>query len=278
MAAHGGVVVERRPRAGVYVVVAIVVLASFAGGIAAWFNRRRPGARELADARHINLTLKDLPSSWYKSSATVLNYLVAPANKVFTSTTTTAPPTNSTFDAAARAFQSCLGVSNAADRVYGAAGQEPDYQVSSHVFMTDSFGGMQLASTAQYYRTTDMVAKDTREMSMPNFGACFATSSADIIMAGFGTTNPTSDVATNWRPTTYSSGWSRGGVVTLALPTISTKVQLVMVVITHGHYEITLSAIVGSFTKSENALERAREHAALAHRDSTFRDGRLSRG
>jgi hypothetical protein len=30
--------------------------------------------------------------------------------------------------------------------------------------------------------------------------------------------------------------------------------QLVMVVLTHGHYEVTLSAIVGDFTKAKTEL------------------------
>jgi hypothetical protein len=38
------------------------------------------------------------------------------------------------------------------------------------------------------------------------------------------------------------------------VPSLSTKVHLVMVVITHGHYEVTLSAIVGSFAKSRKVL------------------------
>ncbi|HEY1825969.1 MAG TPA: hypothetical protein VGG21_08440 [Acidimicrobiales bacterium] len=253
---RGGVVVERRPRASVYAVVAVVLLASFAGGIAAWVNHANQGARELADARHVNLTLRDLPSGWYKTSQTVLDYLVSPPNKVYTSTTTTTtPPKDSVFTEAASVFQKCLGVSNSRDRMYGAAGQQPDYQVSSPIFNTESLKGIQLASSAQYYRTTSMVEKDTREMSQTKFGACFADASAAIIMAGYHSTNPASDVASDWRPTTYDKGFARGGVVTLALPNIPSKVQLVMAVVTHGHYEITLSAIVGSFAKAKTLLD-----------------------
>jgi hypothetical protein len=91
-------------------------------------------------------------------------------------------------------------------------------------------------------------------MSTHNFGSCFVTSSADIIMSGFGLTNPATNVATNWRPTTFTKGWSRGGVVSFTVPSVKSKLQLVMVVITHGHYEVTLSAIVGSFTKAKTQL------------------------
>jgi hypothetical protein len=252
---HGGTVSQRRRRVGIYAVVAVVVLASFGGGIAAWFNRGSSAEQELSATRHVNLTLNDLPSSWYKTSDTILNYLVPGQGKVYTSTTTTAPSKDTSFDAAAAAFQTCLGVSNAKDRIYGAAGQEPDYQVSSAVFNTNALDGIELASTSQYYHSTTMVKKDTHEMSMTNFGSCFATSSAELILSGLGQTSPKTAVATNWQPKTFTKGWSRGGVIPINVPTLTSKVNLVMVVMTHGHYEVTLSAIVGSFAKSKKVLE-----------------------
>jgi hypothetical protein len=254
---HGGVVSHRRRRAGVLVVVAFVVLASFAGGIAAYFNRGSHQANELADARYVNLTLKDLPSGWYTTSNAVLNYLVPPAGKVYEfndTTTTTAPAKDSSFDKAASIFQTCLGVSNRKDRVYGLAGQNPDYQVSSPIFTTDALGGVELASTTQYYRTSTMVDKDTHEMSMANFGSCFVESSASLVLSGFGLSAPKAVVGTDWRPVTFAKGWRRGGVVALTVPGVQSKLQLVMVVITHGHYEVTLSAIVESFKKSQGLL------------------------
>jgi hypothetical protein len=252
---HGGVVTERRRRVGIYALVAVVVLASFGGGIAAWFNRGSSAAQELSAARHVNLTLNDLPSGWYKTSDTILNYLVPGPSKVYTSTTTTTPAKDTSFDKAASVFQTCLGVSNAKDRIYGAAGQEPDYQVSSAVFNTNALDGIELASTSQYYHSTIMVEKDTREMTMANFGSCLTSSSADIILSGLGLTNPASNVATNWQPVTFTKGWSRGGVIDVNVPSLGSKVHLVMVVMTHGHYEVTLSAIVGSFAKSQKVLE-----------------------
>jgi hypothetical protein len=251
---HGGLVTHRRRRMGVFVIVGAVVLASFAGGIAAWFTRGNPNATELADVKSVNLTLNDLPSGWYTSSTSILSYLVPPAGEVFTSTTTTAPPKNSSFDKAAALFQSCLGVSNQKDRVYGAAGQVPDDQVSSPIFNSNSLGGIELATTAQYYRTTSMVSRDTVEMAKTNFGSCFASSSAAIILSGYGLSNSTGNVATNWRPTTFLHVWSRGGVVALSVPGVTSKLQLVVAVMTNGHYEVTLSALVGSFTKAQSFL------------------------
>jgi hypothetical protein len=251
---HGGFVTHRRRKLGVLVVVGAVVLASFAGGIAAYFTRGNPDAQELADTKSVNLTLNDLPSSWYTSSTSILSYLVPPGGEVYTSTTTTAPPKNSSFDSAAALFQSCIGITNAKDRVYGAAGQVPDYQVSSPIFNTNALGGIELASTAQYYHTTNMVSRDTTEMSTTKFGSCFVSSSAALILSGYGLTNPAANVASNWRPTTFLRGWSRGGVVALSVPGVTKGLQLVMAVMTKGHYEVTLSALVGSFSKAQSFL------------------------
>jgi hypothetical protein len=252
---HGGHVARRRRRAGVVVVVAVVLLATLAGGIAAWVSRPSLDSQELADAKAVNLTLNDLPTSWYASSGSVLSDLAGTGNKVYTSTTIPTPPAkNSPFAKAAADFQSCLGVSNKNDRIYGAAGQEADYQVSSPTFDTNALGGIELVSTTQYYRTTTMVKRDTKEMSMKNFGSCFTASSANLILFGTGVTAPDHDRSANWRPTTFLKGFTRGGEVSLAVPGITAKLDLVEAVITNGHYEITLDALVGSFPKAKSFL------------------------
>ncbi|HVB51244.1 MAG TPA: hypothetical protein VND89_05835 [Acidimicrobiales bacterium] len=252
---HGGSVVRRRRRAGVVVVVAVVLLASLAGGIAAWVSRPNLNSQELTDVKAVNLTLKDLPTSWYMASGSVLSYLTGTSNKVYTSTTIAQTPAkNSPFVKAAALFQSCLGVTNKNDRVYGAAGQEADYQVSSPIFDTNALGGIELISSTQYYKTTAMVRRDTKEMSMKNFGSCFTTSSANLILYATGVTASDHATSTNWRPTTFLKGWTRGGEVPLAVGGITAKLDLVEAVITHGHYEITMDALVGSFSKAKSFL------------------------
>jgi hypothetical protein len=145
-------------------------------------------------------------------------------------------------------------VTKARDRVYGEAGQLPNYQVSSPIFNTNALDGIELASTTQYYQTTSMVDKDTSEMSKKNFGTCFAESSASLILSGFGLKTPSTFTAASWQPVTFAKGWSRAGHVTMTIPEFSQPIQLVMVIITHGHYEVTLAALVGSFAKSESLL------------------------
>jgi len=251
--AHGGSVTRERRRAGVWAVVAIVLLASFGGAIAAWFNRGASKALELSDLRAVNVTLGDLPAGWYASSNPILAYLVPPGGQVYAATpTTTTPATNSVFDKAASIFQTCLGVSNARDRIYGAAGQQPDYQVSSAIYATNALGGAEVATTSQYYATTAMVHRDATEIRQASFGSCFAVSSAAIVLSGFGLNAPAHPTSSNWRPLTFLHGLVRGGRVELAVPGVTSRLELVVAVIAVGHYEVTVNGVTSSWSKSQS--------------------------
>ncbi|MDE3007499.1 MAG: hypothetical protein KGJ10_00105 [Acidobacteriota bacterium] len=251
--AHGGVVTRQRRRAGVLAVVAIVLLASFGGAIASWFNRGSAKSAELASARAVNLTLEDLPGGWYVSPNPLLANLVPPSSQVIVATPTTlAPKAGTIYAEAENRFQSCLGVSARADRIYGAAGQQPDYQVSSNVYATTTLGGAEVATTTQYYPTTKMVRRDQAEMARANFGSCFATSSAAVVLSGFGLKVPANVSARNWRPATFLHGFARGGVAGLAIPGVATSLQLVTAVVVSGHFEVTVSGITSSWPKAES--------------------------
>jgi hypothetical protein len=256
--AHGGSVERRRRRAGALVVAIVVLSASLAGGIGSLINHGSSGERELSAARAVNLSLKDLPSSWSSfpvGVASPLSTIFPPADQVVTSSTTptTAAPTNSVWGRVTSLFQRCLGVSAARDRVYGAAGQMPDYQVSSQVF-TSPLGDVTVASTTQYYNTTAMVRRDTAEMSNSNFGPCFATSNVALILSRYGATMPKDDIGVAWRPTTFVRGWTRGGVAQITQPGATRPLHLVMAVATSGHLEVTLGALVAKWPESEPLL------------------------
>ena len=260
---HGGVATRRRRRVGVLVVVGVVLLASFAGGIAAVFTSSGANAKELSSARKVNLTLKDLPSGWYKTSesSAPLSLLFSPSGQVITSTTAPANPPKASpiLTEVTSQFQKCLGVSNARDRVYGAAGQEPNYQVSSPIFTSNSFGGIELASTTQYYATTLMVHEDVGEMSMSQFGPCFVASQVAILkaVADDSSSAPTVAPGTNWQPLTFAKAWSRAGEESLTLPTYTGTLHLVMVVMATGHFETTMGALVSSWPQSQSFLANA---------------------
>jgi hypothetical protein len=254
--AHGGVVARHRRRAGIYSVAVIVLVAALAGAIGSWLYRNSSGPKLIADTRNVNLTIRDLPSGWFVSpapSASPLSDLFPAAGKLEQPSTTpvTLPKKNSVWAKVSSVFQGCVGVSGARDRVYGAAGQQPQYQVSSKIFASPSYGGIEVVSTTQYYSTTTMVRRDTAEMSRKNFGACFATSNVALVRAVYRAPVPTSNIGTNFRPTTFLHGWSRGGEAQLTLPSVSESPNLIVVMITNGHYEVTLGALTNDWPQAE---------------------------
>jgi len=254
--AHGGTVARHRRRAGLYSVAVIVLIAALAGGIGSWLFQNSSGSSELADARHVNLTLKDLPIGWFRAPTLVaspLADLFPPAGKVETIPTkpATTKKQSPVLTGIYGDFAKCLGVAPARDRVYGAAGQLPDYQVSSPIFDSSSYGGIEAVSTSQYYHTTTMVRKDTAEMSRTNFGSCFVTSNVALVDVINGAKAPAANVGVDYRPATYLRGWSRGGESVLTLPNQSGRPHLVMVEMTSGHYEVTLGVLVNDWPRSE---------------------------
>lgn len=253
---HGGVVARHRRRAGVYSVAVIVLVAALAGGIGSWLFRNSSGSTELADARHVNLTLKDLPIGWYLAPATETSPLADLFSAPGKVETIPAKPAkkkkqNAVLTAIFGDFAKCLGVAPARDRVYGVAGQLPDYEVSSSIFASTSYGGIEAVSASQYYRTTTMVHKDTAEMSRTNFGSCFVSSNVALVRAIDGSKLPTANVGVNYRPATFLRGWSRGGEAVLSLADQTGSPHLVMVEMTSGHYEVTLGVLVNDWPKAE---------------------------
>jgi hypothetical protein len=248
--AHGGTVARHRRRAGIYAIAVIVLLAALAGGIGSWLNRDSSKSGEIADVRAVNLSLKDLPSSWFVKSASPIQYLFTPVGKIETSSTTV-PNTNPEWMKVTDLFQRCLGISNKKDRVYGKAGQLPNLQISSKSFSSQSFGGIDIESTTQYYQTTGMVQRDTHEMSTTNFGSCFVTSNVALFDAISGTKGPIGNVGVNFRPVTFEHGFVRGGEAELKLPGATGPAHLVSIEITSGHYEVTMSALVTKWPESK---------------------------
>jgi hypothetical protein len=96
-----------------------------------------------------------------------------------------------------------------------------------------------------------MVRKDSAEMRDANFGACFAQTNAALLEAVYSSDIAGVPAGTNWRPLTFVKGFARGGVEKLSVPGVTGALNLVMVQITAGHYEVTLGALVGSWPKDK---------------------------
>jgi len=252
--AHGGVLKRQPRRLGAILVAAVVLLASFAGGIALGSKSRSVPA-ELAAARSVLLTKKDMGSNFVVSSQGVLSGIIPSSSKVLTATPITKPKPGSAWAKIVSSYESCLGISYQNDRMYGGAGQSPDYQVSAPIFSSTAFGGIEVGVTSQYYKTTAMVQKDTRSMQVSNFGSCFVTSNVTTMDLYDSVATPTGNVGTDWQPAVFSkTGWSRGGYAPITVPGINGPLYLGVVEVTSGHFETTIAILVADWTKAEGFI------------------------
>ncbi len=254
--ARGGAVQRRRRRSGAVVIAVVVLIASMGGVIASLLSGGSGIDTEVAEAKLANLGVSDLPVGWSTLQAGYLSYLVPAAGQVITSTSTTTPAVDVVAPVVTAQFQRCLGISNAKDRIFGAAGQLPDVQVSSPIFHTLVPVETEVATTAQYYRTTGMVRRDIAEMSRANFGACFAAANATVLLSQYASQVTASRDGTNWQPVTFAKGWARGGQVSVDLPGVTTAYSLVVAVVAGGHFEVTLSALVPSSAANYRLLDQ----------------------
>jgi hypothetical protein len=237
--------VQRMPQPWTIVAVAFVTVLSFVGYFGA-LSHRSSGSATAKRLAAININFTDLPGSWTTGVASVLGEVVGPPGTVVTnfSTTTTAPSSTSLYEQVVSSFQHCMGVSNARDRMYGAAGQLPSVAVASKVFTSTVDSGVQVASYAQYYPSTRSVAKDTKEMTSPKFGACFADANANFIEAGALSRPATVNTGVALSVATFARGFRVAGDTTLTGVSfgggLEQQQRLLVAVATRGHYEVTI--------------------------------------
>ena len=249
--AAGGVT-ETRRRAVAPVLVAVLVSLVAASGTL-WSSRNTVDV-QLAQTRAVNLTLADLGPRWFLDPTGFIQFFASPPGL-----NPTVPPMVSTqhtaFAHSAKYFQNCFGVTNARDRVYGLAAQVPDYQVGSNLFRTESNGGVEVASTTQYYATTEMVRRDVAEMSRPDFGKCLTDAQVVAVNGASGGAWTGGQQTSSWRPQTGLGVWARAGESTNYFSTISLSLTLDVVVVAHGHYEVTLTALSADPQKARATIE-----------------------
>ncbi len=228
----------------------VMILILVGVGSSAWLARPSVVhySRAARSALGALLGPQDLGTSWSTTNTSQLINLVGPAGQV--GSPAGAPALTGAAAVAeaagARAFQSCLHVTNRVDRIYGAAGQFPVAQGASPVYTNTIDGGIQIASVTQYYASAAMVAADTREMSTKGFGHCFAESQAVLLRTVI--TGPSGSIpAQENDPAGVPGVFVRGGVAPADLSSVGVgKLSLVVDVITYHHLEISVVALVAS--------------------------------
>ena len=256
---HGARDMPRSRRNGALVVAALVTLASFGGYVGGLFTRT-PTSATLSALAAVNLSARDVPGDWgasmSASSSELETIMPAPGQVITLNPSTTLPAQDSAFNLAANHFQRCLGVANVNDRIYGLAGQSAQYQVSSPVFSSSSFGGIQVESTAQYYALAQNVISDVGEMSEAGFGRCFAESNADMMVGRSSASTPDLRNGASYYARTFAKGWLSGGSVAVSLPLIGVAhATLVIIVEAAGHYEVTLAALVDNLAAARATID-----------------------
>lgn len=254
--------VERSRGVMTGLVAAVVVgLLSTAGYLGARWESRAGLPAPVTALESVNLRLSDLPGSWTVTADPLLTNLVGPANQVYKTnyaTTTTTPPANSVYAEAVSAFQHCMKITNVADRMYGAAGQAPLYQVASPTFASSENGGVEIATYAQYYPQLSMVQKDTAEMRLPRFAGCFANVSADLVEA-VATNKPHVTDGVSLPDATFAKGFRHAGVASVAIASSATltsaKAHLIVVVATSGHFETTLYVLTSRWPATRGLVD-----------------------
>jgi len=267
--AHGGHVVPTPRRRAAAAVAAAVTVASLGGYVGSLLAPQTTSSVVTA-LEQVNLSSRDVSGTWASTSqpnGSLLSALLLTPGQVANNnpaTTTTSPALDSPLGLAANHFQRCLGVASVDDRVFGAAGTTPRYEVSSPVFYSSDFGGVQVASTAQYYDDPQSVALDVIEMSRPNFGRCLAQSLGDALIGSTSSATPNLATGTNLTATTFVKGWVRAGQVALTLPTVTNaRAHFVVVVAASGHYEVTMLALVVNLAAARTTLDSLVNNLAL---------------
>jgi hypothetical protein len=262
------IVRRRRLWAGLAAAAAASVLLASVASIAVYLAGRVGGGSSTPSASQvasINVQRSDFASGWSKDSTGLLTVLTGTPGSVVRASpkkVVLKGLNKSIWGAITNGFQGCLGVSNAADRMYGAAGQQPAIQVSGNVLGSAVDGGTEIASVTQYYSSTTMVTKDLREYSQAGFGKCWAVA-ASKTLEGYTTDTAKAAratyVASSYRPVTFAHGFRSGGVATVTIPHVPGNYHLVALFAASGHYELNLFALTGKWPAAAPVVQSALE-------------------
>ena len=166
------------------VVIALVVGMALGALVPRVLHRATPlsAAQASAYAGALNLTLNELPSGWISvpaEEAPISGFIGSGSSSALT------PQEKVQNRAIVSRFQACIGLSNATDRTFGAAGVQPIAQVPSSSFLAAPTASAFEAGTAtQYYTDPTNVAKDQAQMAIPRYAVCLDQAIGRMSMIG----------------------------------------------------------------------------------------------
>jgi len=241
--------------------VAVVLLATVLGVVLVSLATSSPSSskhtltsaeRQATEAK--NLVLSDLPSGWQRddpSSAPLGGFLSTGSSGKQTASEKHAS------DVVVSEFQSCMGLSNAQDRTFGAAGVKPAYEVAGSplgLFTTDQ--ELEVGSATQRYASNADVAADLVQLRSPKFPSCFAEALGRLVEIGADPSLATADlVVTNQQLPSSLGVYAAGSNVELKVQGSSTPIEIGVTEIIHAPYEQTLFtySAPGSFSPALRA-------------------------
>ena len=192
-------------------------------------------------AASMNLTINDFHSTWQAE-----NPATAPLSGLLGTGTASkeTPKQKKIYDEVVHAYQTCVGLSNAKDRMFGTAGVAPIAQVPSNPYGSVENGNLaEAGSVTQYYASTQDVQSDLAQMKRPQFARCLSEVMARFTIAFV---SPSS-ITTPW-PTVVTKSSTQLGVFVTGAATIinyptttgTTPIEIGVTSLIYGHYEQVL--------------------------------------
>jgi hypothetical protein len=254
----GRVVRPHRVVTGIAASVAVVLIAATAATIITRAATRTANPATAAEVGQLRAT--DVPAGWRSVIGAPLDDLDGQPGQALTESEAGAALTG-TFkqieETVAANYQRCMGVSAASDRLFGAAGVVPAYEVTGPVYATSAFGRAEIGTVSQYYADEADVRRDVAQYSSPRFGRCLVAANGQMLLASSERTPAAARtvlLGTGYSPRILPSGWARGGAVAIELPNGGGTVTLASVLLAAGHEEVEVNMIVGDWPAARGVV------------------------
>jgi hypothetical protein len=240
------VATTRPPRRRWPWVLGIVVVAGIAGlvtGLVVSSSSTSPAAKVTAEQRGEtmakNLVLSDLPSGWQRDDPSVapLGGLLSVSSSGKESATE-----KHASSVVIGEFQSCMGLTNAQDRTFGAAGVQPIYQIGgAPLGLVSTNQELEVGSATQLYASDADVEADLTQLRSPKFPACFAEALGRLLEISVDPSMATASLQESTQSLPASLGtYTAGSNVELPVKGSSAPIEIGVTEIIHAPYEQTL--------------------------------------